>query len=194
MLLAELCSLIAGFQIMMFYETALPSLGEVWYSDVLLSLWGVSCLAVACSYIMIMVSGGIMSFGIMKESETDGSLPPFCSLKAVRLPSPSGVAPRSMPEEEWRKRQYPHDDRGAILYPEQFQDKWRAEFDREFIALIRYFSIGIPAFLINLAITILVKFDPSSPPARWTGFGTALIGCLTWWKWWHSSVIPHLTV
>jgi hypothetical protein len=37
-----------------------------------------------------------------------------------------------------------------------------------------------------------VKFD-SSAAAQWTGFVTAVIGCLTWWRWWHSSAIPHLT-
>jgi len=106
-LLAELCSLISGFQTMMFFETEMPSLEEKWHSDVLLTVWGVSCLTIACSYVIITVASGTMAFRVMKESESDGMLPPRCTLgKSTRGEGDGGGEAPAMTLSEWRSRMY----------------------------------------------------------------------------------------
>jgi len=45
--------------------------------------------------------------------------------------------------------------------------------------LVLAFSVGIPCFLINLALTCLVKFYMTSS-AAWLGFGVAVCGVLLW--------------
>lgn len=51
-LLAEICALLAAFSTIMLYEQGLPAPSEFWFSDVLLSAWTVSTLAVPVRFLL----------------------------------------------------------------------------------------------------------------------------------------------
>jgi hypothetical protein len=63
-LIAELGGLIAGFQMMMFYENQLVDPGTYWLADALLAVSGILALFVSCLNIFIMVFASIINFQV----------------------------------------------------------------------------------------------------------------------------------
>mmetsp|Transcript_29371 Transcript_29371/g.72509 ORF Transcript_29371/g.72509 Transcript_29371/m.72509 type:complete len:528 (-) Transcript_29371:88-1671(-) len=171
-LMAELCALLAGFQMMMFYETELQAVSEYWYSTVLLSIWGIMCVSVSCLYITVMVVAGMINFSVLQVSAHEG-----CGQLRASLERELYTLNGGKPD-------------GFVISANQFLHLWQAQFDDRFRQLVRAFSVGIPIFMSNLAVTIVVKFD-MSPPAAWIGFGGAMFGVFLWWRS-HSAIISYL--
>jgi hypothetical protein len=64
-MLAELGGLIAGFQMIMFFENQLVDPGTYWFADALLAISGVLALFVSCLNIFIMVFASIINFQVI---------------------------------------------------------------------------------------------------------------------------------
>ena len=64
-LLAELGGLIAGFQMLMFFENQLVDPGTHWFADAVLAVSGVLALFVSCLNIFIMVFASIINFQVI---------------------------------------------------------------------------------------------------------------------------------
>ena len=64
-LLAELAALVAGFQMIMFYENQLADVGTYLFSQALLTVHGILCLFVSCVNIFVMVFASIINFQVI---------------------------------------------------------------------------------------------------------------------------------
>eukprot|EP00960_Hanusia_phi_P053211 761911-Hanusia_phi.AAC.4 len=169
--IAETSALIAGFQMIMFYELPQPSLTEYEFSSVLLAVWGVLCLAVACANLCVLFAAMIIAVNMLDASahETIGG-----------ATSPQG-----------RKGPFsPENPDGFIDDVQGMEILWQVRHEKQYIQLLNLFAISAPFFIINVGITTFVKFYVSSASA-WLGLALAIFSVVLWWKF-HSPAMEHL--
>lgn len=177
-LLAELASLVAAFQMIVLYEQELPPVSDHRYADVVLALWGTSCLVVSGIDILVMFIAALLNCLILKMSTDEGDI---------------STLPRYQHHQRLSDNIYSltgDSKEGVIQDKARAMEFWRDECDALFIKIVRAFSYSVPAFLLNFALLGYVKFY-SSPAVRWAAMLLPLLGVHSWWKC-HSGLIENL--
>jgi hypothetical protein len=164
-ILAELAAFVAGFQMVMLYELEFPGLDEYWYSSVLLALFGLSCLTVACANICIVFLANLLAIDLFNDSarelqwsftDDDEMLsPPGCRIPANVAASPIKTA-------------------------EEMHWLWQQNYEQRVNRILVAFSCSVPVFMLNVGLSTLLKFY-MAPAAGWSGWSVAFIGILVWW-------------
>ncbi|KAJ1490696.1 hypothetical protein T484DRAFT_1883794 [Baffinella frigidus] len=178
-LLAEGAALLAGFQMMMFYELQLAPVDEHLYQDALLAIWGASCLFNISLCLCVMVVSALGMFTVLKASSIE--TPRHGRRALAWAPSSSSVLyslDGARPE-------------GLIMDNRQVHHFWKARWDQRFRRLIVCFSVAGPIFFFTLALSSVVKFY-QKPVSGWTGFGVGVLGMAVWFRS-QRSIVPHLT-
>ncbi|EKX47865.1 hypothetical protein GUITHDRAFT_106414 [Guillardia theta CCMP2712] len=141
--IAETSALIAGFQMIMFYELPQPSLTEYEFSSVLLAVWGLLCLFVACTNLCVLFAAMIIAVNMLDASshETVGG-----------ATSPQG-----------RRAPFSRDNPDGFIDDAQGMEiLWQVRHEKRYIQVLNLFAVSIPFFVINVGITTFVKFYSST--------------------------------
>lgn len=158
--------MLAGFQMMMFYELNLEPVDEHTYPDALLAIWGCSCLFNSALSLLVMIISSLGLFSVLRTSSVE--TPPagkerfWVPVRKEALYALDGSRPD-----------------GLIMDNGQFNHFWKTRWDRRFRRLVWCFSCTGPIFFLNLALATVTKFA-QRPISGWTGFAIGILGALSW--------------